>query len=260
MGKIITIATLKGGAGKTTTAVNLGASLGVLKKKVLIIDLDEKANATLSLGLNKELINYSSFDLLTTNIDINKIIYKTKEVNLDIIPSSSKLSRIYDYFENEKDNDTILDMKISTLKDDYDFIIIDTPPSTSLLTENAIFCCDSVIVPVDCELYGYDALISMINIINNYQTRKKLIYKKLTLEGVLLTRLDSRSLTSYKIVQKVNDLIKEKTFKQVISRSSHIEEAPLNGESVVSYSFNSKGSKEYLEVAKEIIENNKGRK
>ncbi len=248
MGKVISIVNQKGGVGKTTTTVNLGASLVDEKKKVLLIDFDQQANATISLGINREEIKQDIVDLLKEAIEINKVILKTSISNLDIIPASIKLSEIETILFDKNDKEWALSNKLNSVKDKYDYILIDCPPSLGLIVDNALYASDSVIIPVECGFYAYDALTQMVNKIDKVQKTKKI-----DIEGILLTKLDNRNTFGYKIVEKVKFMFPQKTFNTIISSSSHIQEAPMYGKSVLQFSYNSRGSKEYRELAKEIL-------
>lgn len=248
MGKIISIVNQKGGVGKTTTTVNLGASLTIEKQKVLLIDFDQQANATISLGINREDINYDIVDILLNSAEVEEVILKTNVESLDIIPASIRLSQLEDLLYNTDYKEWILYKKIENLKNKYDYILIDCPPSLGLIIDNALFASDSVIIPVECGFYAYDALTQMVNKIDEVQK-----IKKINIEGILLTKLDNRNTFGYKIVDKVRFMFPNKTFKTIISASSHIQEAPMYEKTVIQFSYNSRGSKEYRELAKEIL-------
>ena len=256
MGKVIAIANQKGGVGKTTTAINLGASLSNENKKVLLIDLDEQANATIGLGISRELIEITSFDLLTTDLEIDQAIYESVDNNLHIIPASSKLAFIEENLLSIPERQYILAKKMQKIINDYDFILLDCPPSIGVVIDNALYASNSVIIPVECDFFAYDALTQMVNKVNQIQKDKKKHKESLTIEGILLTKLDNRNLFGYKIIDKVKELFPDKTFKTIINRSSHLQEAPMHVKSVLKFAYNSRGSKEYRELALEIINNN----
>lgn len=256
MGKIIAIANQKGGVGKTTTSINLGAALSYEGKKVLLIDLDEQANATIGLGFSRELVDITSYDLIVLNIMIEDSIYQTNDNNLDIIPASIKLSNLESDLYDKEDKQLILLKKVEFIRNRYDYILIDCPPSLGVVIDNALFASDSVIIPVECEYFAYDALTQMVNKINQVQTQKNKIKRALTIEGVLLTKLDNRNVFGYKIIDKVKELFPAKTFKTIINRSSHLQEAPMLGKSVLKTAFHSRASKEYRDLAHEVISNN----
>jgi len=256
MGKIIAVANQKGGVGKTTTSINLCAALASQGKKILLVDLDEQANATIGLGFSRELVDVTSYDLIVNNFMIENLIYKTNDKNFDIIPASIKLANLENDLFKTENKELILFNKVKFIKDLYDFILIDCPPSLGVVIDNALFAADSVIIPVECEFFAFDALTQMVNKINQVQTQKNKFKKPLTIEGVLLTKLDNRNLLGYKIVDEVKELFPTKTFKTIISRSSHLQEAPMHGKSVLKTAYHSRASKEYRELAQEVITNN----
>jgi chromosome partitioning protein len=251
MCKVIAIANQKGGVGKTTTAINLGASLALEDKRILLIDLDQQANATVSLGVAREDISLSSYDLLTNPSVSKKAILKTETYNFDIIPASISLSEIELKLANITDKRNILSKKIKLIEQEYDYILLDCPPSLGIVVDNALYASHSVIIPVECGFYAYDALTQMVSKISGVQKEKPIF-----IEGILLTMHDNRNILGYKIIERVKEIFPDKTFKTIITRSTHIQEAPMYGKSVVNYAFNSRGSKEYRELAKEIVSNN----
>ena len=255
MGKVIAIANQKGGVGKTTTTINLGVALAKEQKRTLLIDLDEQANATIGIGIAREHVKISSYDVLALDGNIEKSIYNTKDSFLDIIPSSNKLANIEETLYGRENKEQMLMNKVEKIKEEYDYILLDCPPSLGIIIDNALFVSDSVIIPVECEFFAYDALTQMVNKINQVQKAKKKINKSLTIEGVLLTKLDNKNIFGYKIIDKVKELFPTKTFNTIINRSSHLQEAPMHGKTVIDFAYNSRGSKEYRELAKEIITN-----
>jgi len=255
MGRTIAIANQKGGVGKTTTAVNLSAALSRENKKVLLIDLDEQANATIGVGISRELVEATSFDLLASEIGIGDLIYYSAENGFYIIPASIKLSTIEYSLGNNDSAKYILSNKLKEVIDEYDYVLLDCPPSLGIIIDNALFASDSVIIPVECDYYAYDALTQMVNKINQIQTDKRKKNGSLIIEGILLTKLDNRNIFGYKIVDKVRELFPSKTFQTIINRSSHLQEAPMYGKSVLKFAYTSRGSKEYRELAQEIINN-----
>lgn len=256
MGKIIAIANQKGGVGKTTTTINLASALAELNQNVLIIDLDPQANASIGIGLSRELLNTTTYDLLISNMKASEVIYKKLDSKVHIMPASIKLEVLAENMTIDNKELQLLN-KLQEIKNDYDYILIDCPPSLGLIIDNALFASDSILIPVECEYYAYDALTQMVNKINQVQIRKKEYDLNLLIEGVLLTKLDNRNIFGYKIVEKVKELFPQLTYKTIISRSSHIQEAPMHGKSVLDFAYNSRGSKQYRDLAIEIITKNK---
>ena len=249
MGKIVAVANQKGGVGKTTTTVNLGAALAQENKKVLIIDLDQEANATITLGIKRENVKLDVVDFLLQTQLSDEIIVKTDVDNLNIICSSLRVQGLEGELSKLQDNKYLLQKKLNEIKNYYDYILIDCPPSFGLIIDNALYASDSVIIPVECSFYAYDVLTQMVNKIDEVQSVKPLL-----IEGILLTKLDNRNTIGYKIVEQVKFMFPYNTFKTIINISSHIQEAPMYGKSVIQFSPNSRGSKEYKKLAKEILE------
>ena len=248
MAKVISIVNQKGGVGKTTTTVNLGAALALENKKILIVDFDQQANATITLGVKRENVERDIVNYLLDEC-LNDVIIKTEDSNLDLIPASLKIATFEQMIQNIENKEMLLNIKLQEIKDRYDYILIDCPPALGVIIDNALYASDSVIIPVECSFYAYDALTQMVNKIDEIQK-----VKPLEIEGILLTKLDNRNTIGYNIVEKVKFEFPFKTFNTVISVSSHIQEAPMFGKSVIQFSYNSRGSKEYRDLAKEILE------
>lgn len=260
MSKTIAIANQKGGVGKTTTTINLAAALAELNKKVLIIDLDPQANATIGIGISRELVNITTYELLITDIKASEVIYNNLDSKLHIMPASIKLDSLAENIKEIENKELQLFNKIKEIEKDYDYILLDCPPSLGLIIDNALFASDSIIIPVECEYFAYDALTQMVNKINEVQKRKKEYNLNLVIEGVLLTKLDNRNIFGYKIIDKVKELFPSLTYKTIISRSSHIQEAPMYGKTVLDFAYNSRGSKQYKELALEFLSKNEEEK
>ena len=250
MGKIIAIANQKGGVGKTTTSVNLAACLGALDKKVLLIDADPQANASSGLGVDVEKIKLGTYQLLEHNCTAEEAIQKTSATNVDIIPSHIDLVAIEIELVNVEKREYMLHQAINSLKNNYDFILIDCAPSLGLLTLNALTAADSVIIPIQCEYFALEGLGKLLNTIKSVQ---KIHNKNLDIEGLLLTMYDSRLRLSNQVLDEVKIHFHDMVFKTIIQRNVKLGEAPSYGESIIYYDVNSKGATNYLSLAKEII-------
>ena len=248
MGKIIGIANQKGGVGKTTTAVNLAAALGVLEKKVLLIDADPQANATSGLGVEE--VKYSTYNLLDHSSDAKKCIQRTSSPNLDIIPSHIDLVAAEIELVDRDQREYMLKDALTQIQADYDFIVIDCAPSLGLITVNALTAADSVIIPIQCEYFALEGLGKLLNTIKNVQ---KIHNKDLDIEGLLLTMYDSRLRLSNQVVEEVNSHFPEMVFDTIISRNVRLSEAPSFGESILNYDAESKGAIQYLQLAEEVL-------
>lgn len=255
MGKIIGIANQKGGVGKTTSAVNIAASLGILEKKVLIIDADPQANATSGLGI--EDVVFSTYDLLEHNATAAECIIKTTSPNLDIIPSHIDLVAAEIELVDKENREFMLKKALKSIKDLYDYIIIDCAPSLGLITINALTAADSVIIPIQCEYFALEGLGKLLNTIKNVQKSHN---PNLDIEGLLLTMYDSRLRLSNQVVEEVNSHFPEMVFKTIISRNVRLSEAPSFGESIISYDAESKGAIQYIQLTEEIILKNEPQK
>lgn len=253
MGKIIAIANQKGGVGKTTTSVNLAASLGVLEKKVLLIDADPQANATSGLGIDVESVELGTYQLLEHSIRAEEAIMKTESPNLDIIPAHIDLVAIEIELVDQDQREYMLKKAIDGLRAMYDYILIDCAPSLGLLTLNALTAADSVIIPIQCEYFALEGLGKLLNTIKSVQ---KIHNNKLDIEGLLLTMYDARLRLSNQVVEEVQKHFDEMVFKTIIQRNVRLSEAPSYGESIINYDASSKGATNYLSLAHEIIKKN----
>ena len=253
MGKIIAIANQKGGVGKTTTSVNLAASLGVLEKKVLLIDADPQANASSGLGIDIDTVENGTYRLLEHSIEAKKAILSTNSPNVNIIPAHIDLVAIEIELVDIDEREYMLKKAIIHLKKTYDYIIIDCAPSLGLLTLNALTASDSVIIPIQCEYFALDGLAKLLNTIKSIQ---RVHNNLLDIEGLLLTMYDSRLRLSNQVVEEVKKHFDKMVFKTIIQRNVRLGEAPSHGESIISYDVDSKGATNYLSLAQELIEKN----
>ncbi len=253
MGKIIAIANQKGGVGKTTTAINLAASLGVLEKKVLLIDADPQANASSGLGIDVDSVEKGTYRLLEHAVKAKEAIVSTNSPNVDIIPSHIDLVAIEIELVNLENREYMLKKAIKPILDSYDYIIIDCAPSLGLITLNALTAADSVIIPIQCEYFALEGLGKLLNTIKSIQ---KIHNPELDIEGLLLTMYDSRLRLSNQVVEEVKKHFDKMVFKTIIQRNVRLGEAPSFGESIISYDAGSKGANNYLNMAQELIEKN----
>jgi len=250
MGKIISVSNQKGGVGKTTTALSLSAALGVLEKKVLLIDMDPQSNATSGLGVDSNEATLSSYDLIIGNAKASNIVIQTSSPNLDLIPAKIDLVGLEIEIVNESSREYLLKNALEKIKEKYDFIIIDCPPSLGLITLNALTCSSSVIIPIQCEYFALEGLGKLLNTIKGVQ---KVHNPNLSLEGILLTMFDSRLRLSNQVKQDVKKHFGNIVFNTIIPRNVSLGEAPSHGESILMYNATSKGSKSYLKFAQEIV-------
>lgn len=248
--KVLAICNQKGGVGKTTTAINLAASLANLKKKVLIIDTDPQANGTSGIGIDKNDIEYSVYNVLVEEVNINKVIKKTAYDNLYIVPSSIALAGAEVELVSAISREQRMKAALKELDQDFDYVIIDCPPSLGLITLNSLTAADGVIIPVQTEYYALEGLSQLMNTFNIV---KKHLNASLEIFGVLLTMTDSRTNISNQVGEEVKTHFKNKVFDTVISRTVRLSEAPSFGEPIIEYAKASKGAKQYVALAKEVI-------
>ena len=253
MGKVIALANQKGGVGKTTTAINLGASLAVLEKKVLVIDADPQANATSGSGFDVKKVKTSIYECLIEDADPRKIILNSEIKGLDLIPSHIDLVGAEIEMLNMSDREYILKRVVDLVKDDYDYILIDCSPSLGLITVNALTAADSVIIPVQCEYFALEGLGKLLNTINIIQ---KGLNRELDIEGFLLTMYDARLRLSNQVTEEVRKHFQQMVFQTIIQRNIKLSEAPSFGKPAVLYDAESKGAISYLNLAREILQRN----
>ena len=254
MGKIISLANQKGGVGKTTTTINLAASLAVLEQKVLIIDADPQANATSGLGFDLKNVQSSIYECIVDEVEAEKVILKTDIANLDIIPSHIDLVGAEIEMLNLPNREKVLKNAIEHLKDVYDFIFIDCSPSLGLITLNALTASDSIIIPVQCEYFALEGLGKLLNTVKIIQSR---LNKNLEIEGFLLTMFDGRLNLSNQVYEEVKRHFQEMVFETVIQRNIKLGEAPSYGKPVILYDASSKGAINHMNLAREILQRNK---
>ena len=249
MGKVISVANQKGGVGKTTTAVNLSALLAKKGKKVLLIDTDPQGNATSGVGVDKT-VSFSVYDVLVDDVEIENTLQLTEMKNLEVCPSNINVAGAEVQLVSKENREYKLKEKIEKIKNDYDYVIIDCPPSLGLVTLNAFTASDSVLIPIQCEYYALEGLGQLINTINLV---KKRLNKELVIEGALLTMYDARTNLSNQVVKEVKNYFDDKVYKTVIPRNVKLSEAPSYGMPICMYDARSKGSRCYDKFAKEFI-------
>lgn len=254
MGKIIAVANQKGGVGKTTTTVNLAASLGVLEKKVLLIDADPQANASSGLGVDVEEVTQGTYQLLEHAISAKDAIVSTNSPNVDLIPAHIDLVAIEIELVDKEDREYMLKAALQEVVDNYDYILIDCAPSLGLITLNALVAANSVIIPIQCEYFALEGLGKLLNTIKSIQ---KIHNPDLDIEGLLLTMYDSRLRLSNQVVEEVKTHFQDMVFKTIIQRNVRLSEAPSYGESIIAYDATSKGAINYINLANEIIKQQK---
>ena len=254
MGKIIAIANQKGGVGKTTTSVNLAASLGVLEKKVLLVDADPQANATSGLGIEVDAVEKGSYQVLEHTVTAKDAIVTTNSPNLDLIPAHIDLVAIEIELVDKTNREMMLRKALEPIKDDYDYIFIDCAPSLGLITLNALTAANSVIIPIQCEYFALEGLGKLLNTIKSIQ---KIHNPDLGIEGMLLTMYDSRLRLSNQVVDEVKKHFGNMVFNTIIQRNVKLGEAPSFGETIIDYDATSKGASSYLKLAQELINKKK---
>ncbi|MGB9904151.1 MAG: ParA family protein [Desulfotomaculales bacterium] len=250
MGKIIAIANQKGGVGKTTTAINLAAWLGIMKKRVLLVDADPQANATSGLGFDKNRLGKTVYNVLIENLPVGKAVLKTGTENLSLLPSGVQLAGAEIEMVGMEKRETVLKNALLPEKNNFDYIFIDCPPSLGLLTINALTAADALLIPVQCEYYSLEGLGQLLNTV---QLVKRRLNPELEIEGVVLTMFDGRTNLSIQVVDEVKKYFKEKVFKVIVPRNVRLSEAPSHGKPVMVYDRRSKGAEAYMEMARELL-------
>ncbi|MCR8658478.1 ParA family protein [Paenibacillus endoradicis] len=250
MSKVIAIANQKGGVGKTTTSVNLSACLASLGKKVLLIDIDPQGNTTSGLGINKGDVANCIYDVLINEVNPKEIIISTAVPGLDIMPATIQLAGAEIELVPTISREQRLKKAIASVKDKYDYVMIDCPPSLGILTINSLTAADSVLIPIQCEYYALEGLSQLLNTVRLVQ---KHLNTSLQIEGVLLTMLDARTNLGLQVIEEVKKYFQQKVYQTIIPRNVRLSEAPSHGQAIISYDPKSKGAEVYLELAKEVI-------
>jgi len=249
-GRIIAIANQKGGVGKTTTAVNLGACMATLGKRVLLIDIDPQGNTTSGLGVNKADVRYCIYDIIINDVPIEEAILPTSVDNLAVLPATIQLAGAEIELVPTISREVRLRRALQALRPQYDYIVIDCPPSLGLLPVNALTASDSVLIPIQCEYYALEGLSQLLNTIRLVQ---KHLNTSLEVEGVLLTMLDARTNLGLQVIEDVKKFFRDKVYRTIIPRNVRLSEAPSHGEPIISYDPKSKGAETYMDLAKEVI-------
>ena len=250
MGKIIAIANQKGGVGKTTTSVNLGAGLAQVGKKVLLVDIDAQGNATTGVGIEKSELDQCIYNVLVEDADVQGVIQKTATENLDVLPATIQLAGAEIELVPTISREVRLQRALQPVRDEYDYIIIDCPPSLGLLTINALTAADSVIIPVQCEYYALEGLSQLLNTVRLVQ---KHLNKDLAIQGVLLTMLDARTNLGIQVIDEVKKYFRDKVYRSIIPRNVRLSEAPSHGKPIMQYDAKSRGAEVYIDLAEEVI-------
>ncbi len=252
VGKIIAIANQKGGVGKTTTSVNLGACLAYIGKRVLLVDVDPQGNATSGIGIEKADVEHCIYDILVDDVEAKDVIKPTAVENLDIIPATIQLAGAEIELVPTISREVRLKRALEAVKDNYDYMVIDCPPSLGLLTINALTASDAVLIPVQCEYYALEGLSQLLNTVRLVQ---KHLNTDLTIEGVLLTMLDARTNLGIQVIDEVKKYFQDKVYKTIIPRNIRLSEAPSHGQPIIIYDPRSRGAEVYLDLAKEVVVN-----
>ncbi|MED4534760.1 AAA family ATPase [Metabacillus fastidiosus] len=252
MGKVIAIANQKGGVGKTTTSVNLGACLAYIGKRVLLVDVDPQGNATSGTGIDKAEVERCIYDILVDDVNVKEVIKQTEIENLEIIPATIQLAGAEIELVPTISREVRLKRALEMIRNEYDYVIIDCPPSLGLLTINALTASDTVLIPVQCEYYALEGLSQLLNTVRLVQKHLNI---DLMIEGVLLTMLDARTNLGIQVIDEVKKYFQDKVYKTIIPRNIRLSEAPSHGKPIIIYDPRSKGAEMYLDLAKEVVIN-----
>lgn len=250
MSKIIAVTNQKGGVGKTTTAVNLGACLASLNQKILLVDIDPQGNTTSGIGINKADVEYCIYDILINDVDPMDVIIPTELNNLDIIPATIQLAGAEIELVPTISREVRLKRALALVYEQYDYVLIDCPPSLGILTVNSLTAADSVLIPIQCEYYALEGLSQLLNTIRLVQ---KHLNTRLQIEGVLLTMFDARTNLGIQVIDEVKKYFQNKVYGTVIPRNVRLSEAPSHGKSIITYDPRSRGAECYLDLAKEVV-------